>query len=123
MTDTASLPLRVLFCCGVTQNFFDLPREKIGAVCASLWRHAERRREHGGREGPGHHGRRQTGRRSVRTGAPWTFYIMADVSDFDNRGSGVQSLQNDARSAEYNLWRYGKIEARIGRALKVPEPT
>ena len=22
----------MLFCCGVTQNFFDLPREKIGEV-------------------------------------------------------------------------------------------
>jgi hypothetical protein len=32
MTDNRSLPLRVLFCCGVTQNFFDLPREQIGEV-------------------------------------------------------------------------------------------
>ena len=32
MTDSRSLPLRVLFCCGVTQNFFDLPRDRIGEV-------------------------------------------------------------------------------------------
>ena len=32
MSDNPKLPLRVLFCCGVTQNFFDLPREKIGEV-------------------------------------------------------------------------------------------
>ncbi|MDB5786881.1 MAG: hypothetical protein JWQ50_6796 [Caballeronia mineralivorans] len=32
MTANSTLPLRVLFCCGVTQNFFDLPREEIGTV-------------------------------------------------------------------------------------------
>ena len=32
MVDNVSLPLRVLFCCGVTQNFFDLPREQISEV-------------------------------------------------------------------------------------------
>jgi len=34
MENEATYPLRVLFCCGVTQNFFDLPRDGI----AEVWR-------------------------------------------------------------------------------------
>jgi hypothetical protein len=52
-------------------------------------------------------------------GAPWTFYIMADVADFDT-AVAVCNLYRTTPVGEYNLWRYGKIEARVGRALTVP---
>jgi hypothetical protein len=52
-------------------------------------------------------------------GAPWTFYIMADVADFD-AAVAVCNLYRTTPVGEYNLWRYGKIEARVGRALTVP---
>jgi hypothetical protein len=50
---------------------------------------------------------------------PWTFYIMADVVDFDTTVA-VCNLYRTTPVGEYNLWRYGKIEARVGRALAVP---
>jgi hypothetical protein len=52
-------------------------------------------------------------------GAPWTFYLMADVADFDT-AVAVCNLYRTTPVGEYNLWRYGKIEARVGRALTVP---
>ena len=48
--------------------------------------------------------------------SPWTFYIMADVRDFDT-AVAVCNLYRTTPVGEYNLWRYGKIEARVGRAL------
>ena len=120
MTDTALLPLRVLFCCGVTQNFFDLPREQIGTVWQAYGAMLKSVESDGRRQGARHHGRRPlvVGQSD---GAPWTFYIMADVRDFDT-AAAVCNLYRTTPVGEYNLWRYGKIEARVGRALKVPEP-
>ena len=51
--------------------------------------------------------------------SPWTFYIMADVADLDT-AVAVCNLYRTTPVGEYNLWRYGKIEARVGRALAVP---
>jgi len=47
-------------------------------------------------------------------GAPWTFYIMADVADLD-AAVAVCNLYRATPVGQYNLWRYGKIEARVGR--------
>ncbi|MDR5856187.1 hypothetical protein P9239_21160 [Caballeronia sp. LZ062] len=116
--DTRSLPLRVLFCCGVTQNFFDLPREQIGEVwqayghMLSIIEAMENVRVLGVMDDD----RLVVGNAD---GAPWTFYIMADVADFD-AAVAVCNLYRTTPVGAYNLWRYGKIEARVGRALTVP---
>ncbi|ALP63090.1 MULTISPECIES: hypothetical protein [Paraburkholderia] len=118
MTDNRSLPLRVLFCCGVTQNFFDLPREQIGQVWqayASMLAAVEAM-ENVRVLGVMDDDRLVVGQSD---GAPWTFYIMADVADFDT-AVAVCNLYRTTPVGEYNLWRYGKIEARVGRALTVP---
>ncbi|CAD6554251.1 hypothetical protein [Paraburkholderia metrosideri] len=118
MTDTRNLPLRVLFCCGVTQNFFDLPREQIGEVWQAYGKmlSAVEAMEHVRVLGVMDDDRLVVGQADS---APWTFYIMADVADFDT-AVAVCNLYRTTPVGEYNLWRYGKIEARVGRALTVP---
>lgn len=118
MTDTRTLPLRVLFCCGVTQNFFDLPREQIGEVWQAYGKmlSAVESMENVRVLGIMDDDRLVVGQADS---APWTFYIMADVADFDT-AVAVCNLYRTTPVGEYNLWRYGKIEARVGRALAVP---
>ncbi|MBN3764790.1 hypothetical protein [Burkholderia sp. Ac-20365] len=118
MTDNRSLPLRVLFCCGVTQNFFDLPREQIGEVWQAYGTMlaAVEAMDNVRVLGVMDDDRLVVGKSD---GAPWTFYIMADVADFDT-AVAVCNLYRTTPVGEYNLWRYGKIEARVGRALTVP---
>jgi hypothetical protein len=118
MTDTRNLPLRVLFCCGVTQNFFDLPREQIGEVWQAYGKmlSAVEAMENVRVLGVMDDDRLVVGQADS---APWTFYIMADVADFDT-AVAVCNLYRTTPVGEYNLWRYGKIEARVGRALTVP---
>jgi hypothetical protein len=118
MIANSTPPLRVLFCCGVTQNFFDLPREEIGKVWqayGAMLNAVERM--------PGVKvlGVMDDDRLTVGSAdnSPWTFYIMADVSDFE-KAVDVCNLYRTTPVGDYNLWRYGKIEARVGRALVVP---
>ncbi|WP_321815505.1 MULTISPECIES: hypothetical protein [unclassified Paraburkholderia] len=118
MTQANTLPLRVLFCCGVTQNFFDLPREQIGTVWQAYGKMLS---AIDAMEGVQILGIMDDDRLTVgqSDGAPWTFYIMADVVDFDTV-TAVCNLYRTTPVGEYNLWRYGKIEARVGRQLVVP---
>ncbi|MBB3258365.1 hypothetical protein F4827_003233 [Paraburkholderia bannensis] len=118
MNTANELPLRVLFCCGVTQNFFDLPREQIGTVWQAYGRMLAAIEA---MEGVRVLGIMDDDRLTVgqSDGAPWTFYIMADVVDFETV-TAVCNLYRTTAVGEYNLWRYGKIEARVGRALAVP---
>jgi hypothetical protein len=47
---------------------------------------------------------------------PWTCYILADVPDLET----VTRVCNIVREAEvggHRLWRYLKVEARVGRRL------
>jgi hypothetical protein len=118
MTADSTLPLRVLFCCGVTQNFFDLSREEIGKVWQAygvMLSAVERM--------PGVKilGVMDDDRLTVGSAdnSSWTFYIMADVADFE-KAVDVCNLYRTTPVGNYNLWRYGKIEARVGRALVVP---
>jgi hypothetical protein len=118
MNTANKLPLRVLFCCGVTQNFFDLPREQIGTVWQAYGKMLGAIEA---MEGVRVLGIMDDDRLVVgqSDGAPWTFYIMADVVDFDTV-TAVCNLYRTTAVGEYNLWRYGKIEARVGRELVVP---
>ena len=49
-------------------------------------------------------------------GWPWTCYILADV-DTQETVKAACNLFRTTLVGEYALWRYAKIEARIGRAL------
>lgn len=117
MSDTV-IPLRVLFCCGVTQNFFDLPRDQISTV----WRaYGQMLKSVEQMAGVSVLGIMDDDRLVVGNGDAnhWTFYIMADVRDFETV-TAVCNLYRTTPVGEHNLWRYGKIEARVGRALAVP---
>jgi hypothetical protein len=118
MTDQAKAspePLRVLFCIGVTQNFFELPESGIAAV----WKgYGEMMSAMNAMPGVTILGTMDDDRTMVGASAswPWTVYIMADVADLDTVVAAC-NLFRTVKIGEDRLWKYGKIEARIGRAL------
>jgi hypothetical protein len=115
MTDTPKDPLRVLFCIGVTQNFFDLPETDIGAV----WKgYGEMMSAMNVMPGVTILGTMDDDRTMVGASEswPWTVYIMADVADLDTVVAAC-NLFRTVKVGDYRLWKFGKIEARIGRAL------
>jgi hypothetical protein len=108
-------PLRVLFCFGVTQAFFDAPaatRERVGATIVAAYRDLR------GRFGIRVLGTMDDDDLQVgpSTTYPWTAYILADVPDL----ATVRAFTNILREFEVGddrLWRYMKVEARVGRSL------
>jgi hypothetical protein len=111
-------PLRVLFCIGVSQNFFDLPTGETGAV----WQgYSNMMRSMAALPGVKVLGTLDDDRLVVgpTDGWPWTVYIMADVPDYETVVAAC-NLFRTIRVGEHNLWKYGRIEARIGRALQIP---
>ncbi|MBL3701006.1 hypothetical protein [Leucobacter luti] len=114
---TAAAPLRVLFCIGINQNFFDLPAGDGGAVWQATLDLLEKTSRHPGityiadfdddaqQVGPSY-------------GWPWTAYMLADV-DSQATVTEITNLLRTIRVGEHALWRYAKIEARIGRPLTV----
>lgn len=53
--------------------------------------------------------------------APWTAYIMADVPDLDTVIKSCDFFRSiPVGDGTYSLWKYAKVEARIGRELVVP---
>ncbi|MFI0473257.1 IacB protein [Halomonas sp. HMF6819] len=54
--------------------------------------------------------------------APWTAYIMADVPDYDTVVEACNFFRTTpVGDGTYKLWKYARVEARIGRELVVPE--
>lgn len=53
-------------------------------------------------------------------GYPWTVYIMADMPDRESVIAAC-NLFRTIEVGEYRLWKYCRVEARMGRALEVPE--
>lgn len=112
-----SAPLRVLFCIGINQNFFDLPTSEIGAVWKATVSMMEQMaatpgvRVIGDFDDDSH----MVG---PSDGWPWTCYVLADV-DTQETVKAVCNLFRTVPVGEYSLWRYAKVEARIGRPLAV----
>jgi hypothetical protein len=107
--------LRVLFCFGVSQSFFEeegarLP-ELVGAIREAF-------ADLGGRFGAAVLGTFDDDEAMVGPSEtyPWTAYILADVPAWH----AVTQITNVLRETEvgpYRLWKYMKVEARIGRKL------
>ncbi|MCX5240292.1 hypothetical protein OG824_34295 [Streptomyces prunicolor] len=121
MPDSGGKPLRVLFCIGVNQNFFDLPTGQGKAVwdgfttmLSQLW------------ELPGVSvlGTMDDDQHMVGPSDswPWTSYVLADVVDQPTVAAAC-NLFRTVQVGEHGLWRYMKIEARVGRPLPEPEAT
>lgn len=113
----AAQPLRVLFCIGINQNFFDLPKSGIGEVWTAF---SGMMAEMARMPGVDVIGDMDDDSQMVgpSEGWPWTCYILADV-DTQETVKAACNLFRTTMVGEYALWRYAKIEARIGRALTI----
>ncbi|GAB3480984.1 hypothetical protein [Amycolatopsis cihanbeyliensis] len=113
--DTGRGALRVLFCIGVRDAFFAAEAQERKAVFTAI---NEAFADLHGRFGVRVLGTMDDDELVVgpADGYPWTAYILADVPDYEL----VTRVCDIVRSTEVGtakLWKYLKIEARIGRPL------
>ena len=107
--------LRVLFCFGVTQSFFDADPAGVPAIVKAI---TEAFADLRGRFGVEVLGTMDDDELIVgaSTAWPWTAYVLADVPDL----ATVAKVTNVLREAEVDgsrLWKYLRVEARVGRPL------
>ena len=113
-------PIRALFCCGVLQNFFDLPSAEIPTVLKATGRLMRTIREMEGVDVLGTLDDDETMIGPTGNGGPYMFYILADVADRDT-AVAICNLFRTTEVGEHRLWKYLSIEARLGRELIMPE--
>lgn len=118
MTETKPA-LRVLLCGAVLQGFFDLPGAAIGPVWEATGALLRGIRDLPGVTILGTIDDDQTMVGTSPTGWPWTFYILADFPDRDTVVAACNLLRT-IHVGEYRLWKYMRIEARLGRELVIP---
>lgn len=108
--------LRVLFCLGVSQEFFSAPPSQLGLLVAGFTAAFD---DLAGRFGLTVLGTFDDDEMMVgpSTTWPWTAYILADAPNLQ----AVTDVCNVVRETEIGddarLWKYLRIEARVGRAL------
>lgn len=120
MSQSPATPLRVLFCMGVNQNFFDATAEEAQQV----WR-AFSTMMNGIADQPGMKvlGNLDDDRGMVgpSDGYPWTTYVLADAPDLATVHAACNLVRvTPVGDGTYKLWKYIKIEARVGRELVIP---
>ena len=107
--------LRVLFCIGVNQNFFDATPAEAKQVWGAFGVMMK-----GMEETPGIRviGNMDDDQLMVgpSTTAPWTTYVLADADTLESVAA-VCNLFRTTMVGESKLWKYCKIEARVGREL------
>ncbi|MEA3150684.1 MAG: hypothetical protein QOD56_1623 [Gammaproteobacteria bacterium] len=120
MTTDTPKKLRTLFCGAVLQNFFDLPSADISAVWQATGLLLKGIRDLPGVQILGTLDDDETMVGTSPNGWPWTFYILADVPD---RATAVAAcnLFRTIAVGEHRLWKYIRVEARIGRELAIPQ--
>lgn len=112
--------IRVLLCGAVLQNFFDLPGSEIGSVWAATGEMLKGVRALPGVELIGTLDDDETMVGTSPNGWPWTFYLLAEMPDRATVVAACNLLRTTA-VGEHRLWRYMRMEARIGRELVIPE--
>ena len=111
---------RVLFCIGVNQNFMDSTQEVMGEVWVAFQTMIKGISDLEGVNilGVFDDDRIQVGPSQT---PPWTTYIMADVPDYETAVAGCDLFRSTpVGDGAYKLWKFMRVEARIGRALDVP---
>ena len=112
-----STQLRVLFCIGVNQNFFDASAAEAKQVWAAFGVMMK-----GMEETPGITviGNMDDDQLMVgpSTTAPWTTYVLADAQALENDAAVCNLFRTTpVGDGGSKLWKYCKIEARVGREL------
>jgi hypothetical protein len=112
--------VRVLFAFGVSQTFFELERDQIGPVIEALKRTFSDLHERFGVQVLGTLDDDETMVGPSVTW-PWTCYILADAPDA-GAAAAVCNLLRETSVGPDRLWKYIKVEARVGRPLFFGEP-
>ena len=107
--------LRVLFCFGVSQSFFEEGSARVPELAGAIAKAFE---DLAGRFGVRVLGTMDDDELMVGPSSvwPWTAYILADVPSLE----AVTAVCNILRETEVGadrLWKYMRVEARVGRAL------
>ena len=109
--------LRVLFCIGVNQNFFDASPNEAKQVWGAFGVMMKGMEETAGIRVIGNMDDDQL-MVGPSTASPWTTYVLADADALENVAAVCNlfrtTLVGDTGS---KLWKYCKIEARVGREL------
>ena len=114
-------PIRTLFCIAVQQNFFDLPFSQIGPVWKAFGTMMKGISELPGVKILGMLDDDETMVGTSPTGFPRTAYIMADVPDRETVRQACNLFRTvPVGDTDERLWKYCRVEARMGRALEVP---
>ena len=113
--DKDAAALRVLFCIDVTQSFFDEEGARIKPVIEGV---TAAFADLGGRFGVRVLGTMDDDELMVGSSTtwPWTAYILADAPSLE-AVTAVCNLVRESEAAGSRLWKYLRIEARVGRPL------
>lgn len=114
MTNTTP-PLRTMFFIGIGQNFHDLPASVAGQVVQAFVQALDDLKGRFGIEVLGTFDDDQM-MVGASEGWPWTAYILADVPDLDTV-IRICGLFRETPTYEGQLWKYARIQARVGRKL------
>ncbi len=109
------MALRVLFCFGVSQNFFDEESAALPQILEPLTQAYANLEERFGVKVLGTFDDDQI-MVGPSEGWPWTAYILADAPNYE-AVVAVCNLIRDTPMGSHRLWRYMRVEARIGRRL------
>jgi hypothetical protein len=108
--------LRVLFCIGVNPAFFDAGADERQDAFETIKTAFANLDDRFGITVLGTMDDDQTMVGSSSTW-PWTCYILADAPDLDAVARVCNILRETTLSSGPTLWKYLKIEARVGREL------
>lgn len=115
-----SKTLRVLLCIGVNQNFFDATPEEAQKVWGAF-----SRMMNGIGKVPGIRVLGNLDDDRIMVGPsqnwPWTTYVLADARDLDAVTEACNLFRTTVvGDGPYRLWKYMRVEARVGRELEIP---
>lgn len=114
-------PLRVLFCIGVNQNFFDATPAEAGQVWQAFGAMLKNFVALPGVKILGTMDDDQIMVGPSPT-APWTAYILADVPDMETATAACNLFRvTPVGDGTFKLWKYCRVEARLGRAIEIPQ--
>lgn len=113
--DKEAAGLRVLFCFGVSQSFFEEESAKVPELAGAIAKAFE---DLSGRFGLRVLGTMDDDELMVGPSAawPWTAYILADAPSLA-AVTGVCNILRETEVGDGRLWRYLRVEARVGRRL------